>query len=248
MMRALTKASTASVQPAMRGGSAAPRGVSLIFSLIALAVLSLAAVALIRSVDTGTAVLGNLGFKQDATAAADQGIEQAVGWLNLNLALTDADQLDQGYSASYLSALDATGSRSSLTTRVVVDWDDNGCASYPSGSFTGGCRKPGIGVDVNGNAVRYFMMRLCPMAGAINTAGNDCASFASTGSGSGSGNGSDTGDEGNRGALDYRHPDRFKGPTSSTGTSTTIGAYYRIIVRTTGAKNSVGFAEAIIHY
>ena len=40
------------------------RGVSLIFALMALAVISLAAVALVRSVDTTSLVIGNLGFKQ----------------------------------------------------------------------------------------------------------------------------------------------------------------------------------------
>ena len=46
----------------------AQRGVSLLFALMALAAMLLAAVALVRSVDSGALVLGNLGFKQEATA------------------------------------------------------------------------------------------------------------------------------------------------------------------------------------
>ncbi len=51
------------------------RGVSLVFALMALVVISLGAVAIVRSVDTGALVIGNLGFKQDATSAAAQAAE-----------------------------------------------------------------------------------------------------------------------------------------------------------------------------
>jgi Tfp pilus assembly protein PilX len=57
------------------------RGVVLFFTLIALVVMSLAAVALIRSVDTSTMIAGNLAFKQSATTSGDGGIEAAVSWL-----------------------------------------------------------------------------------------------------------------------------------------------------------------------
>ena len=51
--------------------------------------LSVASVALIRSVDTGTLVLGNLGFKQETTAQADQGTQAAIAWLTANTASLD---------------------------------------------------------------------------------------------------------------------------------------------------------------
>ena len=59
----------------------AQRGVSLLFALMALAAMLLAAVALVRSVDSGALVLGNLGFKQEATQAADRAAEVARAWL-----------------------------------------------------------------------------------------------------------------------------------------------------------------------
>ena len=61
---------------------AAQRGVSLIFALLALGAMLLAAVALVRAVDSGALVLGNLGFKQDATSAADRATEYARTCLN----------------------------------------------------------------------------------------------------------------------------------------------------------------------
>ena len=60
----------------------AEKGVVLFIALIALVVMSLAAVALIRSVDTNTLIAGNLGFKQSATVSADSGVETAITWLN----------------------------------------------------------------------------------------------------------------------------------------------------------------------
>ncbi len=70
----------------MRYGIAVPRlaprraqqGVVLFIALIAMVVLSLAAVALIRSVDTGTSIAGNLATKQGTLGPINYAIEQAV--------------------------------------------------------------------------------------------------------------------------------------------------------------------------
>ncbi|HEX6706285.1 MAG TPA: pilus assembly protein PilX [Albitalea sp.] len=209
----------------------AQRGVSLIFALIALGVLALAAVALVRSVDTGALVIGNLGFKQDATASSDQGAEQAVAWLSANVAgaLLDANQVAQGYLAT-ASDLDATGNSSTVVGRSVVDWAGDNCASYPSGTFTGGCLSPAAGADVNGNKVQYLITRLCPLAGPANSAGNDCSTPMGA-----------SGDSKNRNECNYRHCERFL-PTGSGG------VYFRIIVRTVGGRNAVSFTETMVHF
>lgn len=82
-------------------------GVVLFVALIALVVMSLAAVALIRSVDTNTLITGNLSFKQSSVIAADQGIEEALTRLN-NQAIANADALNtssaaDGYFATFLA-------------------------------------------------------------------------------------------------------------------------------------------------
>lgn len=64
-----------------RGYAVKQRGVVLFFALIALVVMSLAAVALIRSVDTSTLIAGNLAFKQAATTSSDRGVESAIATL-----------------------------------------------------------------------------------------------------------------------------------------------------------------------
>lgn len=207
------------------------RGVSLLFALIALAVLSLAAVALVRSVDTGALVIGNLGFKQDATASSDQGAEQAIGYLTANIAgaLLDVNQTASGYFAS-TSDLDATGNSNSVTTRSVVDWGGDNCSSYPSGTYTGGCLTPATGADVNGNKTQYVITRLCPTAGPANAAGNDCSTPMG-----------ESGESTGRGECNYRRCERFV-PTGAGG------VYFRIVVRTVGGRNAVSFTETIVHF
>ena len=60
------------------------RGVVLFIALIVLVAMALAGIALVRSVDTGILVAGNIAFKQGATNAGDQGLEAARTWLVTN--------------------------------------------------------------------------------------------------------------------------------------------------------------------
>ena len=57
------------------------RGVVLFIALIAMVVLSLAGVALIRSVDTAGSVAGNIAFREASTTAVNLAVEQAVNWV-----------------------------------------------------------------------------------------------------------------------------------------------------------------------
>ena len=69
------------------------RGVVLFIALIAMVVLSLAGVALIRSVDTAGSVAGNIAFREASTTAVNLAVEQAVNWVflsGLNIELDDS--------------------------------------------------------------------------------------------------------------------------------------------------------------
>lgn len=130
------------------------RGVVLFFTLIALLAMSLAAVALIRSVDTSTMIAGNLAFRQSATSSADSGIEAAIAWLNtiettnsgLNVLNDPAHPFNQdNATAGYYSSADPA---LSLTDGSGIQWDDND-------SFL-------VGTDAaTGNTVRYVIQRMC---------------------------------------------------------------------------------------
>jgi type IV pilus assembly protein PilX len=54
------------------------RGVVLFVALIVLVAMSLAAVSMMRSVDTSTLVAGNIAFRQSALAAAERAFETAL--------------------------------------------------------------------------------------------------------------------------------------------------------------------------
>jgi type IV pilus assembly protein PilX len=77
---------------ARRGTAAATRraqsGVVLFIALIVMVALSLAAVALVRSIDTTNAVIGNLGFRMSSILPANLAVESATAAL-----FSDADPL-----------------------------------------------------------------------------------------------------------------------------------------------------------
>src|SRR2546423_4728532 len=61
------------------------RGVTLFIALIVVVAMTMAAVAMMRSVDTATVVAGNIGFRQSAVNAADQGVQAAYAWIGANV-------------------------------------------------------------------------------------------------------------------------------------------------------------------
>ncbi len=60
------------------------RGVTLLITLIVLVAMTLAAISLMRSVDTTNVIAGNLAFRQSTTLAGDTGTEAAIAWLEQN--------------------------------------------------------------------------------------------------------------------------------------------------------------------
>jgi Tfp pilus assembly protein PilX len=128
--------------------SAKQAGVVLFIALIALIVMSLAAVALIRSVDTNTMIAGNLSFKQSALISADSGVETALGWLKNQSAL-DGNLNAQGYYAT--SADDAKTLADSSNAKLATGSNIN------------------AGLDRSGNTIQYIIQRMCKNAGAADT-------------------------------------------------------------------------------
>jgi len=219
---------------AARGVRRVQRGVSLVFALMGLVVLTLGAVALLRSVDTGLMVLGNLGFKQDALAGSSVGAEAAIAWLQTQPATTlAADQRAKGYSAVAIAALEPTGPRSDAdpaSTAVLVNWRDNGCNEPGLGARAKICWEPMVLPDVGSLKIRYFITRLCASLGLADAA-NDCVKPVVL---------SSTGNTTQRGSLGYGSSVRF--------TEHSPGTYYRIITRVEGVRGTVSFTETLVHF
>lgn len=156
-------------------GIARQRGVVLFFALVALVAMSLAAVALIRSVDTSTLIAGNLSFKQSATNSGDNGIEAAVKWMaTVQAANAGLVVLNDPAHPFNLTCL---ATRPAGTNSLA----DPGCASVVPGyhsnidnalSLTAPATWEGVdsvlvGTDVSGNETRYIIQRACRNANVI---------------------------------------------------------------------------------
>ncbi len=136
------------------------QGVVLFFALIALVVMSLAAVALIRSVDTNSMIAGNLAFKRSATTSADSGSEAALNWLSAQSVATLQGNV-------VLSAYYATSIDDPLTPAIN---ESNGKEMVEvNGVLATGAGIVG-GVDSNGNSITYVVQRMCRAAGAADAA------------------------------------------------------------------------------
>lgn len=209
------------------------RGVTLVFALVTMVALSLAAVALVRSVDTGTLVLGNLGFKQDTLQAADDASRTAIQWLSNNVADTrlQNDWTDMGYYATernpVANPLDVTGN-SGNANATLIDWTGSGnCNGHSPCLLT----RAVTGLR-NGVQARYVILRLCNGTGDPTVSGTTlrCArplvNIAA--------------ESGERGALNYANSQRIG--------ATTISQYFRILVRTQGGRATTTFTETLVHF
>lgn len=127
------------------------RGIALFVALIALLVMSLTAVALIRSVDTNTMIAGNMSFRQTALVASDRGAEAALEWMDAKLGV-NATMLNnhipaEGYFATYVA--ECTGEQDPEGDEVdAIRLVDN-------------CGVLSIADDGLGNEIRYIIQRMC---------------------------------------------------------------------------------------
>lgn len=144
-MRSATKPGT-SVACAMK-----QRGVVLFFALIALVAIMLAAVALIRSVDTGTVIAGNLAFKQAATTSGDAGTEAAMTWV----AATDAANTAKSVLTDATHPLNITDA-----TKGYYSSTDPALSLFADATWNAITAIPAV-TDSSGNTVRYIIQRAC---------------------------------------------------------------------------------------
>ena len=87
-------------------------GLVLFIALIVLVAMTLAGIALMRGVDTGTVIASNLAFKQTTTSVADVGVETARTWLLAQAATSlynDNTSSGTAYYATMQSNLDLLG-------------------------------------------------------------------------------------------------------------------------------------------
>lgn len=125
------------------------RGVVLIITMIMLVIMTLGAIALVRSIDTTNLIAGNLAFKQSATLSGELGLEAATTWLEANRTSLNANVAADGYFASWGTTTGPGGQ----------DWQ-----SYWN---TLGQSKT-LPIDAAGNSAAYLIQRMCPTVGILN--------------------------------------------------------------------------------
>lgn len=181
------------------------QGLVLFIALIALVAMSLAAAALIRSVDSGVLVAGNLAFKQSAIMSAETGIARAYQFIN-----------DSGEAAlfapttGYYANFDGVLLENSASLNAAATWANSILVLQDI-------------ADHSGNETRIILQRMCRNPGAIDQenclvgTGNSAAgSMGAQSEGGGAGGGgycttcNDTAD-----AVVYRATVRVTGPKNT---------------------------------
>lgn len=147
------------------GGLGSQGGVALPIALMVLVAMVLAAVTLVRSVDTATLVAGNLTYKQRATHAGDEGIRQGFLWLRDTITNNPTALKNSNSANGYFSTQHARDPYWDPT----LEWPTAGTVT--------------LATDFGGNTVSYVIHRLCTMPGlSFNDAGQKCATYEGTGS------------------------------------------------------------------
>jgi type IV pilus assembly protein PilX len=182
------------------------RGVVLMIALIVLVAMTLAGIALMRSVDTTTIIAGNLAFQQSATSSGDTGTEAAATWLKNTGAGGGAGLWNnipaQGYMAQRQDP--AAGQSWDAFWNAVIN---------PSG---GPSLATTLTQDANtGNTVAYVIQRLCNAQGDPTSPGVDCAAPQTSTAASSSSKGAGTVALLYNSAIYYRITTRIDGPRNT---------------------------------
>ncbi len=111
------------------------RGVILFIALIVLVAMSLAGIALMRSVDTNVLIAGNLAFRQSTTMMGDIGVEAARSWLSANVASLNSNQPggNNHYWANWQSGLDFVGT--TAATSDDYNWAQSATVTSPDPAY-----------------------------------------------------------------------------------------------------------------
>jgi type IV pilus assembly protein PilX len=141
------------------------RGVVLFIALIVMVVMSLAALGLLRSVDTTTAVLNNLALRQAAILPANYAVEDAAVGLFADaggprIADIRVDNVNQNYYASHSQA---------------AGWDDQYGVPKPLQTKAAALALKRFFNDAENNRITYITERMCTPTAPVIPADNSAA-------------------------------------------------------------------------
>lgn len=200
-------------------GPSEQRGLVLFFALIALVAMSLAAVALVRSVDTTTLIAGNLAFRQSTTSSGDSGTEAAIGVLAATEAANSGKNVFTDATHAFNVTSAATGYYSNADPALVLT---------ANSTWTDLKSSPAV-IDASGNTYRYIIQRMCRTENLPITTTNCLFSAVP----------SDTGEKGAP-----LPPEICAGVGCPKGGQSPL---YRVTVRITGPKNTISYIQSVVY-
>jgi type IV pilus assembly protein PilX len=208
----------------MNHSKARQRGFIVYVALIALLILSLAALALLRTSDTAGVIAGNLAFKQAATGAADTGAERAFNELPaLATAEPNVDVANKYYSL--MQEVDEHGVPNSINWVDVPCWNTAG--------------NPIACTDAASYRVQYVIDRLCAIAPAAGDAAEVLARKCVSGQPF-----STAGSTGPDNSSHAQTTHTFGGMAAVPTTRPTI--HYRVTVRVQGPRNTASTVQTVV--
>ena len=206
---------------ARRAAAHSQRGIVLFVALIVMVALSLAGLALVRSIDTTSSVTGNIAFRQAALLQANWAVEEAVAHLytgDTKLAAgamidPTTDAATQYYVAYFDPTKDSTKAAQPALPSGVPDvlWKKSG--AWPMALTAA--------ASASDNSVKYVIQRMCTNAAE--------------------------GAAANQAQCELMQPKQALGTTVTHQVITAIKyPLYRVTVRVDGPNNSLAFVQAMI--
>ncbi len=188
--------------------------------------MTLAALALTKSVFTSNTIAGNLSFRQSASSSADAGVEAAVAWLNLNNGkpgpTATANVCVAANSTTVLACDQNAFGYSASVAQPGTTW-----MNYWNITLQGFAVQLNAGAaDTAGNVTSYAIERLCSIKGDLSAPNQDCSASPSQSSASTSG----SNNAGSGIALNS--------PISQM--------YYRITVNVAGPRNTQSLTQVVV--
>jgi type IV pilus assembly protein PilX len=138
------------------------RGVTMLFGLIALAIMMIGAAAMVRSMNSSLFSAGNLGFKRDLTNQAERAANAVMDLVNTGALNTEVARQSHNTGENYSATLLATNAQG-IPTVLVND----------STFSTVGSSSKDITVSDQGVVARYVIDRLCTATGVADV--TNCA-------------------------------------------------------------------------
>lgn len=191
-------------------------GISLLITLIALMLLSLAGAAMMRATDFGGVVIGNIAFRQASVHASDVGIEHARNWV-----LTQS-------TAMVASGGTVTTLHTNVAGRYSATWGDFDPKTFSwtdtsqAHLMTSGELPSGM----TGYNVYWVVHRMCQNTGVPSSSATNCIKISSS-----------TPDGESKKIALY-------GDYNKTGS--TEAPYYRITSRVDGPRSTTTYVQAIV--